>query len=677
MSVGSDLLAETAALADQTDATLPPRSAADTEPGSWESVGATRGEPPEVSPAHYQMLGEQGRGGLGRVLRARDLRTGRLVAIKEILRGSDAAVRRFRREALVTANLQHPAIVPVYEVGRWPDGQPFYAMKLVDGVTLASAIHDATAVSDRLALVPHVIQVADALAYAHAQGWIHRDLKPGNVLVGAFGETVVIDWGLAKRIASSDSETTLDPARDPGTTPGDDAATLDGQVLGTPVYMPPEQARGDAVDARADVYAIGALLYHVLAGVPPYHGAGTAANVLARVTAGPPRPLVELAPTVPVELGTIVARAMAHRAEDRYPSARELADDLARFRAGSLVAAHRYTRWQLVRRWLRRHRTAVAVAALAIAALIAGGTISFRENLIARRRAEAEGRRATAAQATAEDRRRDAEARVVALHTELGLRELTAGSPARALPYLADAFRKAPDDPIVGFLIGRALEASQRLELAVRTGSVVALSFGGARVLPLSPVAAPVIELDRRRALAPIPGLLGVLAPDGTWLVARDDADVVQAIDAATGTVRARRPGSARPSVTRWVGIDRGGRVITLDDHGVVQVSASDLVPTATAQVPFAPKHALIVDARHVIGAGPDGALWRWDATTATAIRPTSPHRAAVTVLCGSADAGIWISMDPSVTAVWRGEALVAQAATAGLPGSCAIDRAG
>jgi serine/threonine protein kinase len=150
---------------------------------------------------------------------------------------------RFLREALITARLEHPGIVPVYEAGRWPDGTPFYAMKLVAGRSLRELIAECTTVDDRIGLLHHVIAVADAIAYAHGRNVIHRDLKPANVIAGAFGETIVIDWGLAKDLAVAD-----DPIADGPSRSDDPDLTTTGSVLGTPAYMPPEQERGEHVD---------------------------------------------------------------------------------------------------------------------------------------------------------------------------------------------------------------------------------------------------------------------------------------------------------------------------------------------------------------------------------------------------------------------------------------------
>jgi serine/threonine protein kinase len=155
-----------------------------------EVVDAPAGEDalPQVPREAYEVEGEFARGGMGRILLARDRRLGRLVALKELQGGLSAGGGRFVREALVTARLQHPSIVPVYEAGRWPDGTPFYAMKMVKGRSLEALLQEAGTAAARLALLPHVLAVADAMAYAHSEGVVHRDLKPANVLVGPFGE---------------------------------------------------------------------------------------------------------------------------------------------------------------------------------------------------------------------------------------------------------------------------------------------------------------------------------------------------------------------------------------------------------------------------------------------------------------------------------------------------------
>ncbi len=322
-----------------------------------------------VDPAHYVITHEIARGGMGRIQVARDRRLGREVAVKEILASADSAVvaRRFEREARITAQLQHPSIVSVHEAGTWPTGEPFYAMRLVHGRSFEEAIAAAETFEQRLALLPNVLAIADAMAYAHGKHVIHRDLKPKNVIVGEFGETVVIDWGLAKQLSQDDLVDSV-----PSATGGSGETTV-GDVLGSPAYMPPEQAAGTAVDERADVYAIGAILYHVLAGQAPFVAASNA-ELIAAVYSTPPKPILEVAPSTPAELVAIIERAMARTGEARYPSARELAQDLRRFQTGQLVGAHRYSSRQLIRRWVARHRTAIAAGgtALIVALIISG-----------------------------------------------------------------------------------------------------------------------------------------------------------------------------------------------------------------------------------------------------------------------------------------------------------------
>src|SRR3954471_18110202 len=182
------------------------------------------------SPDRYHIMGEHGRGGLGRVSRAHDRELGRDVAVKELISRNPVDEIRFLREALITARLEHPGIVPVHEAGRWPDGTPFYAMKLVSGRSLRDLLLERPTVDQRIGLLHHVIAVADAIAYAHGRRVIHRDLKPANVIAGEFGETIVIDWGLAKDLASAERP----PANGgPFRNDHDRGLTSSGSILGT------------------------------------------------------------------------------------------------------------------------------------------------------------------------------------------------------------------------------------------------------------------------------------------------------------------------------------------------------------------------------------------------------------------------------------------------------------
>lgn len=402
-----------------------------------------------VASDNYEVGDEIAHGGMGVIRRARDRRTGRDVAIKQILdgrlqsqsqRGRAASLLRFEREARLTAGLQHPSIVPVYEIGLL-EGMPFFAMKVVADTPLAALLSSKTTLAERLAVLPHVVDVADALAYAHSRGVIHRDLKPSNILVGEFGETVVIDWGLAKQLHASEDIALpegLDAADGlvaPNTRSVADATlsvgldevpmhivqadggalTVAGQAMGTAAYMPPEQATGLPVDERADVYAIGAILYELLAGRPAYvPRAGSSdpvADVLERVRLQVrPPPLSSMNPAPPRDLIAIVDKAMAVEPSHRYPSARELAADLTQFQAGQLVGAHEYSMGDLLRRWIRKHRAPVAVAGVAIAALTVIAIIGIQRIRIERADAQEQQRLAEANHSAAEAQKRSAEA---------------------------------------------------------------------------------------------------------------------------------------------------------------------------------------------------------------------------------------------------------------------------
>jgi serine/threonine protein kinase len=234
-------------------ATLQPRTSSDRLANTATvNAGDVRGdalrdvEPPldaelpiDDDPDRYEQICEHARGGLGRIVRAVDRRLGRTVAVKELLRRDDAHEARFVREALITARLEHPGIVPVHEAGRWPNGDPYYVMKLVEGRTLKELMATHRTPRERLGLLPHLIAVADAVGYAHSEGVVHRDVKPSNVIVGSFGETIVVDWGLARDIKRDIAEPLQELLAH-----GSGISTISGKVVGTPAYMAPEQARG-------------------------------------------------------------------------------------------------------------------------------------------------------------------------------------------------------------------------------------------------------------------------------------------------------------------------------------------------------------------------------------------------------------------------------------------------
>jgi tetratricopeptide (TPR) repeat protein len=342
---------------------------------------------PVSDPEHYPLGKEIARGGMGRIHEAWDRRHARRVAVKLLLRPGAESARRFAREVRITARLQHPSIVPFYEAGTLPTGEPFFAMKLIEGRSLGEVVAQTPSLVARLTLVPQLIAVCEALAYAHGQRVIHRDLKPSNVLIGAFGEAVVIDWGLAKELDApvDQNAETLDP----DVTPGAPSPTLTatGAMLGTPCYMAPEQASGGQVGERTDVYALGAILYHVFAGAPPYL-ADSPDEVLEHVRHGPPVPLAQVVPELAPDLETIVQKAMARDPGQRYATAAEMAEDLRRLEAGQLVAAHTYSLGALFARWVARHRAALATAAGFAIALAVMGVVSIRRVVRERDRAD-------------------------------------------------------------------------------------------------------------------------------------------------------------------------------------------------------------------------------------------------------------------------------------------------
>jgi tetratricopeptide (TPR) repeat protein len=372
----------------------------------------------------YQLQGEIARGGMGAVLRGRDVDLGRDLAVKVLLEKHaerPEVVRRFIEEAQIGGQLQHPNVVPVYDIGRFGE-RPFFTMKLVKGQTLQALLAERTDPGvDRPRLLAIALQVAQAMAYAHAKGVIHRDLKPANVMVGAFGEVQVMDWGLAKVLAEggvADEErasrqhqgeegTQIRTARSSGTAGSFGTQTEAGSLLGTPAYMPPEQANGDValLDRRADVFGLGAILCEVLTGKPPYVGRsneevrrkaanGDLADATARLDGC----------GADHELLALTKKCLAAEAIDRPKDAQEVADRLTAYLNGvqeRLQTAQRERAVALAREaeQVKRRQVQLALAAALVALLVGGGAFAWWRNAQAQAGRERDARNAEAVDA--------------------------------------------------------------------------------------------------------------------------------------------------------------------------------------------------------------------------------------------------------------------------------------
>jgi serine/threonine-protein kinase len=371
--------------------------------------------PPEQTGDRYQLQCEIARGSMGAVLRGRDVDLGRDVAVKVVLEkhaDRPEVIRRFIEEAQIGAQLQHPGVVPVYDIGRFGE-VPFFTMKLVKGQTLQAVLAERADPSvDRPRFLAIALQVAQTLAYTHAKGVIHRDLKPADIMVGAFGEVQVLDWGLAKVLpegSTADEEQATRQQQDEGTvirTPrgsGTEAESL----LGTPAYMPPELANGDIanLDRRADVFGLGAILCEILTGQPPYVGRsseevrrkaanGDLADATARLDGcGADHELIAL-----------TKQCLAPEAIDRPKDAQAVADGLFSYLNGAqerLQTAQRELAVALAREAEQRKRRKVqlALAAALVMVLLGGGAFAWWRNAQAQAGRERDDREAQLARA--------------------------------------------------------------------------------------------------------------------------------------------------------------------------------------------------------------------------------------------------------------------------------------
>src|SRR5712691_11557862 len=311
---------------------------------------------PDLSGTHYRLLDRVARGGMGVVYTAEDDRLQRRVALKvlDLPGAAGDLANRLIREARVLARLEHPGIVPVHDVGTLADGRVFYTMKFVEGHRLDKHIESVASTPDRLRMF---LRICDAVAFAHARGVLHRDLKPANIMVGPFGEVLVMDWGLAKILRGlnkaheeHDAEATILSSK-PLPPAGADsteatAVTGHGTILGTPGYMSPEQARGDIaqLDQRSDIFSLGALLCFLAATPAPQQGARSAWKK-------------------DKSLDAICAKATANNPDDRYSSVSELSSDVSRYLDGLPVTARRETVFEKVARFYRRYTVPILLIA--------------------------------------------------------------------------------------------------------------------------------------------------------------------------------------------------------------------------------------------------------------------------------------------------------------------------
>jgi serine/threonine protein kinase len=304
---------------------------------------------PDLEGTRYRLINKLGQGGMGGVYRVEDRTLEREVALKVISVPECSAgwSARLLQEARVIAKLEHPGIVPVHDAGTLPDGRPYYTMKLVQGKRLDEHLKDVPGLSDRLRIF---LRICDAVAFAHAHGVLHRDLKPANVMIGPFGEVLVMDWGLSKLLGTAASARNLtEPEENKIREGGSKEGTAHGSVLGTPGYMSPEQTRGDALlDERADVYSLGVVLEFLLA-------------------QGSPQP-------VPRALAAIRRQAMADDAARRYRKVPDIAVDVAHFLDGLPVSAYPEGPFGHAWRWMSRNRAWIL---LLLAYMIARALVIF------------------------------------------------------------------------------------------------------------------------------------------------------------------------------------------------------------------------------------------------------------------------------------------------------------